>query len=82
MKAKAKSLLDDVPVDDKAFPLNKSKLLESYPSLDIVGTCPKCGAPIYGMKRILSNVEDPSIKYTCECRVAQQKDLKDTMVTK
>lgn len=33
---------------------------------DIVGHCPHCGAPIYGRKHV---VEEPKIRFTCQCRM-------------
>lgn len=42
----------------------------SHPNvfLEIVGSCPKCGAPIYGDKTVLASMENGMrIKYACEC---------------
>ena len=80
MKTKEKSLLDNIPVEDKAFPLNSSKPREV--PLDVVSSCPECGAPIYGLKWILPN-DNANIKYTCDChKDDRHKDIKDTMLTK
>lgn len=55
-------MLDDVPVDDKAFPLNK---WQDNPKLSVVGHCP-CGAPVYGLPHVLKS-EKIEIRYSCEC---------------
>lgn len=80
------SCLDGVPVHDKAFPLgekcDKGSVVQSINTLEIVGHCPKCDAPVYGQKRIRSN-EQPTVKHSCECYRAQTfKNIQDTMHTK
>ncbi len=37
-------------------------------TMDIIGHCPKCGAPIYGPKQWLSDKGTPPVQYTCTCR--------------
>lgn len=59
-----KSILDNVPVDDKAFPLRKPSPQEP---LVVVGQCPTCSNPIYGKESITSG-EDPSVRRTCKCQ--------------
>lgn len=72
-----KSILDNVPVDDKAFPLNKSSPGKFIPKkyLAIVSDCPNCGAPIYGDKQVAQG-DSPMIQYSCSCN---NKTLQDTM---
>ena len=67
----SKSVLDGVPVVDTAFPLR----LHNPPPLDmdIVGSCPKCGSPIYGYKRVAVGAIAP-VKYSCTCRVTSIED--------
>lgn len=67
MQVKTKSVLDGVPVDDKAFPL-RGQLggFQESKHLQIVGKCSSCGAPIYGDSTILENTE-PHVKYSCKC---------------
>lgn len=65
MDEKNPSVLDNVPVNNKAFPLN-----EQHPvlTLEIVGACPHCGAPIYGAKRVhLQQDQAPVVRYSCSC---------------
>lgn len=81
---KAKSILDGVKVEDKAFPLSKHKEMKhGEQPMDVVSSCPHCGAPIYGLKWIVTADIAPPIKYTCICHQEHKhKDLKDIMCTK
>lgn len=75
-----KSVLDNIEVKDKAFPLEQQrnpppwKNVPHKPLLDIVGTCPRCGAPMYGKKRIIQG-EEPETVYSCTCRTTQSSQL-------
>lgn len=57
-----KSLLDNVKVEDKAFPLRLSPPKPAF----IVGHCPACGAPIYGPSSV-SECETPVVTRSCVC---------------
>lgn len=68
----SKSILDNVPVKNDAFPLNKEKVIPIRSrELKIVGHCSHCGNPIYGPSHILSElgnnmlVED--VRRSCYC---------------
>jgi hypothetical protein len=68
MDKQEKSVLDGMPVEDKAFPL-RGKLPERKsppPKLEIVGSCPSCGAPIHGLKTITAG-QDAHTTYSCQC---------------
>lgn len=85
MNSKSKSVLDNVPVEDKAFPLKKDQphygQAESWqPALEVVGHCPNCGSPIYGSPRIALNAV-PQVKHSCECRNTP-KPFADTIQAK
>ena len=58
-----KSILDSLPVDDKAFPLRQSIRPARQ---DIVGHCPHCGSPIFGPLSIVAG-EIAQITYSCHC---------------
>lgn len=71
---KEKSLLDGVPVVttsefDELMARTKKKQIKG-----IVGTCPSCGAPIYGPS-ICSEENKPEIIYSCTCRELSNKEL-------
>ena len=75
MSSQNKSVLDDVPVRDEAFPFRGNVVpvgvtecqSEALEPLVIVGSCPYCGAPIYG-KKVLPSVNDvPPMRYSCRC---------------
>ena len=75
-----KSILDGIPVVDKAFPLNKecsSKIWDGGRFLSVVGSCPSCGGPVYGLSTVAEDEEKPPVKYSCDCfrrqGVVQQK---------
>jgi hypothetical protein len=70
---KSKSVLDNVPVEDKAFPLNDQR------DLTIVNYCKTCGNPIYGYDS-LGPEDTILIKYSCECR--SQPQFQDTIHSK
>lgn len=63
------SILDSTNVDDKAFPLRpdaaKRPAAVTRP-LEVVGSCPKCGSPVYG-RRTVHAEEVPVVKTTCNC---------------
>lgn len=64
-----KSILDNRPVDDKAFPLQGGTSATGYGNsnlLPIVGHCPQCGAPVYG-KICVTKEEEATAKYSCKC---------------
>lgn len=67
---KDKSVLDGIPVEDKAFPLHKGGTSAAGcgkdPQLVIVGHCPQCGGPCYGKMTVFAN-EKPPIVYSCNC---------------
>ncbi len=81
---KEKSVLNDVPVDDREWkfhrgvPVNDAAKGEPAPLLDIVGACPTCSAPVYGQKRIRAG-ETPRVTHSCDC--AHHKSIRDTMRT-
>ncbi len=62
MSDKPKSILDGVPVDDKAFPLNKPPVRRTTQ----VGNCPACGNPIYAPTECRSDEQIP-VQRTCVC---------------
>jgi hypothetical protein len=65
-----KSVLDNVPVSDKAFPLSQhggAPPESKAERLPIAGHCPHCGAPIYAL-HALGAEETPATRYSCECR--------------
>jgi hypothetical protein len=82
--SKSKSALDDIPVDDQAFPLKggsstaKSKQ-EEDDFLYTVGSCPKCGAPIYGPWRVADSAAVEA-KHSCKC--FEMKSFQDTIQNK
>lgn len=57
----SKSILDNIPVKDEAFPLSKNRQV-----MGIVGHCSKCNSPIYG-KSAVAQDEVPEVKRTCDC---------------
>lgn len=63
-----KSVLDNIPVDDKAFPLCKETPHEGniLKELEMISSCPSCGAPIYGLRKVIQTYVAP-VKYTCYC---------------
>lgn len=64
-----RSILDGIPVEDKAFPLHQNKgslAPAAVGRLSVVGNCP-CGAPIYGPKEIPPGTS-PDLHRTCACR--------------
>lgn len=65
MIKKSKSVLDGVPVNDDKF---KEAFAPKPPLMGIVGTCPKCGAPVYGHS--LTADDKPPVRYSCDCRVS------------
>jgi hypothetical protein len=75
-----KSIIDGVPGNDKAFPLNcnEGELLDTpakSADLKIVSSCPRCGSPIYGYDKVAADA-DPRVKLTCNCRTANpSRDL-------
>lgn len=69
-----KGILDGLPVDDKTFPL-KGRTGAINPTdykKVIVGSCPKCGAPIYGNQVMLKEV--PEVFYSCKCNPTREID--------
>jgi hypothetical protein len=89
-KKTTKSILDNVPVDDQAFPLGKKELSLPPPGnrWGIVSYCPKCNAPIYGRHDIAPTDTEPLIRRTCSCFVVtpdlpapEQKTIQDTLRT-
>lgn len=64
--SKEKSILDGIPVDDKAFPLRKPPAPPS--PLNKVSVCPVCGAPIYGHDYwLVQPGKEPEVVYSCKC---------------
>lgn len=45
---------------DEPFPATR-------PALEIVSSCPRCGAPIYGRGFVIPG-DDPQLQFSCECR--------------
>ena len=69
MENQSKSVLDGITVSDKAFPLGHHPVSQSVmgtEALEVVGTCPYCGAPIYG-KKVVPSDQNPIVKYSCVC---------------
>ncbi len=71
---KSKSLLDGVEVADNAFPLSENvhrpgrTAKDLFPvQLQVVGSCPTCGAPIYGRQYVPLDGPAP-VQHTCDCR--------------
>jgi hypothetical protein len=71
--SKKKSVLDEIAVKkDKSFKEWEQAMTKDKPSvydsdsLVITGSCPHCGAMIYG-KPVIKVDETPVIKYTCSC---------------
>jgi hypothetical protein len=67
-----KSILADIQVKETGFPLGgrSEERLKSMPAkLEIVGHCPKCGAPVYGPKTVGTSetMEPIEIRYGCPC---------------
>ncbi len=61
-----KSVLDNVPVDDKAFPL-REPYQGKKPNKPKMGQCPSCGAPIYGDPSVAAG-DKPEVIYSCDCK--------------
>ena len=85
--AQVKSLADVMGVVNKAFPSHgdyvgppvgqtPASVGRAADLLEVVGGCPKCGAPIYG-KRVIDRgvpaAEYPPVKHTCSCHLYQTK---------
>lgn len=70
--SKDKSILDGVTVDDTRYHVGKVK--PTTVGL-IVGSCPKCGSPIYGPGKVAMGEKIP-IQFSCECT---NRNLADTM---
>lgn len=71
-----KSILDNVPAADRAFPLNP-QMREHFekmkkPAKTIVGACVTCGNPIYGQAQLLDG-DQAEVVRSCSCY--QQKFL-------
>ena len=64
MPEESKSVLGNVPVEEKGFPLHEGDRSSSY--LTVVGHCPKCGLPIYGDSFIVGN-DVPMVRRSCGC---------------
>jgi hypothetical protein len=77
-----KSVLDNVKVDDKAFPLKGKNEEKEQPStpLEIVNFCPRCNSPIYGQKYIRSN-QKAEVKRSCDCIATANGKFDDTVRT-
>ena len=82
---KNRSVLDDVPVEDKAFPLRGKREPcdgeAAGPPFEIVGACPRCGCPIYGKKRIAAN-EPLIVHLSCTCADKPRSTIQEVMQTK
>jgi hypothetical protein len=72
---KPKSVLDDVPVVEVGFPLGTTLPGKKPDQLEIVGSCPRCGAPIHGKKKVNAG-EDPLTTFSCDCRDYRPMDSK------
>lgn len=70
-----RSILDNMEIKEQAFGFPLTQIGPQRKS--IVGHCPACGSPIYGLLTITS--EKPEIVYSCTCR---SKTISDTMMTK
>jgi len=70
MMSETKSVLDNIPVVEKGFPLGNSQPMGLKQIVghfkEIVGHCPHCGAPIYG-QTLLEGAEQPTVTYSCRC---------------
>lgn len=83
-----KSILDGIPVDDKQLKevLDKQreqqqelpKWIQVKEKLGIVGSCPTCGAPIYGHQVVDADCY-PRAKYSCQC--VQSRAIGQTRTT-
>lgn len=70
--AEEKSILDNV--EKKITADDSGVLSRMFPEAEkatrkeegIVGSCPHCGAPIYGPRWIAEN-EEPKVRYSCNC---------------
>lgn len=66
-----KSLLDGVPVDNRAFPLGKATPVKLADELSVVGNCPTCGAPIYGSPKVAKQGAVLEVTFACSCHGAR-----------
>lgn len=63
-----------------SVPVNEPGKVESMPFLlEIVGSCPMCGSPVYG-KRTLFAGETPQVQHSCNC--LWNKTVRGMMQTK
>ncbi len=80
-----KSVLDNIPVEDRAFPLNP-QLREQFeklkkPAKSIVGACKHCGNPIYGYPLLLEGTR-PETERSCDCYVPTRNVQQQLLNTK
>jgi hypothetical protein len=75
LERKTKSVLDGIPVEDRAFPLSGAKdWKRTEAAMEVVGHCPKCGSPVYGYKYVPEGAAPP-VAYSCDCRKARPAGL-------
>lgn len=66
---------DSVPI------LPSVQVVSKDPLLEIVGSCPQCGSPIYGQKVIhQQDYDTPEVRRSCTCRGSS--GIADVMRTK
>ncbi len=57
------------------------RMIKEQP-LGIVGSCPKCGSPIYGQKTSFKEDPPPEVRHTCNCRLVDASIPSMPMQTK
>ncbi len=71
MSEPTKSVLDNIPVDDREYYLKDTNKLPNHKIgerlLSVVGHCPSCGGPIYGPREIAPSTVTAAIRYSCQC---------------
>lgn len=87
--SKDKSVLDEMPVEDNAFPLKLKRLPppdilplpKQQQKIGVISACIHCGAPIYGPLKVEADqLLEGVVKFSCECRSV--KRFEDTVQTK
>jgi len=65
--SESKSVLDGVGVVEGGDAAQRNAQKATQLLLDVVSSCPKCGAPVYGEKWLFATTR-PTVKFSCECR--------------
>lgn len=76
MQKKDKPVLDNVPVQNKAFPNDPDYTLDG--PLVPVSDCPSCGSPVYGPMAVSTSGPMPTVRYSCDCAQIKTKQLGTT----